>query len=156
MAHNAYLRAGLVCLLCFLFVCSYSAQQEANLVRFSNIVAEAGINFKHENGATPEKYMPETMAGGVVIFDYDDDGWPDIFFVNGGSFVDKPVAANAHHALYHNNRNGTFTDVTAASGIGVFGFGMGACSADIDNDGRPDLYITAVGANRLYRNLGNG
>jgi len=113
-------------------------------VRFVNIASEAKIGFKHENGATPQKYMPETMGGGSIIFDYNNDGWPDIFFVNGGSFVDRQKAAGARHRLYRNNKDGTFTDVTSSAGIGVSGFGMGACSADYDNDGWPDLF--AIGA----------
>ncbi|PYS37336.1 MAG: hypothetical protein DMG14_21630 [Acidobacteria bacterium] len=96
------------------------------------------------------------MAGGSMILDYNNDGWPDIFFVNGGSFTDKQKAAAARHRLYRNNKDGTFTDVTSSTGIGVSGFGMGACSADYDNDGWPDLYITGVGANKLYHNNGNG
>jgi len=132
-----------------------AAQQLAH-VQFVNIASEAKVAFKHENGATPQKYMPETMAGGSIILDYNNDGWPDIFFVNGGSFVDKQKAAGARHRLYRNNKDGTFTDVTATSGIGVSGFGMGACSADYDNDGWPDLYITSVGGNKLYHNNGSG
>ncbi len=132
------------------------AQQQDVPVRFTNIAADAGITFKHENGASPQKYMPETMAGGSIIFDYNNDGWPDIFFVNGGSFTDKQKAAGARHRLYRNNKDGTFTDVTMASGIGVSGFGMGACSADYDNDGWADLYITSFGGNKLYHNNGNG
>ena len=133
-----------------------SAAQQEHSVRFTNIAAEAKINFKHENGATPQKYMPETMAGGSIILDYNNDGWPDIFFVNGGSFADKQRAAAARHRLYRNNKDGTFTDVTAQTGIGVTGFGMGACSADYDNDGWPDVFITGLGANKLYHNNGNG
>lgn len=133
-----------------------AARPEDVSVRFTNTASEAKLVFKHENGATPQKYMPETMAGGSLFFDYNSDGWPDVFFVNGGSFTDKQKAAGARHRLFRNNKDGTFTDTTAASGIGVSGFGMGACSADYDNDGWPDLYITAVGGNRLYRNNGNG
>jgi enediyne biosynthesis protein E4 len=132
------------------------AAQQQTPVQFVNIASEAKVAFKHENGATPQKYMPETMAGGSIILDYNNDGWPDIFFVNGGSFVDKQKAAGARHRLYRNNKDGTFTDVTATSGIGVSGFGMGACSADYDNDGWPDLYITSVGGNKLYHNNGSG
>ena len=123
---------------------------------FVNVASEAGIDFRHENGATPEKFMPETMAGGGIFFDYDDDGWLDIFLVNGGSFVDESIAAGATHRLYGNNGDGTFTDVSAGSGIGVSGYGMGACSADYDNDGRVDLYVTSMGPNRLYRNESEG
>src|SRR5437868_11283705 len=110
-----------------------SAQQPNAAVTFSNVAVQAGINFKHENGATPQKFMPETMSAGALIFDYDSDGWPDIFLVNGGSFVDRKVAAAASHHLYRNNGNGTFTDKTSTSGIAASGFGMGACSADYDN-----------------------
>src|SRR5678815_4889975 len=130
-------------------------QQNASAT-FSNAAAQAGINFKHDNGATPQKYLPETMSAGALIFDYDSDGWPDIFLVNGGSFADRKVAAAARHRLYHNNGNGSFTDKTSTSGIAVSDFGMGACSADYDNDGSPDLYVTGVGSNKLYRNNGNG
>jgi hypothetical protein len=133
----------------------FSVQRKLPVI-FSNVTAQAGINFKHENGASREKYLPETMGSGVVVLDYDNDGWPDIFFVNGGSFADERAAARARHRLYRNNRNGTFTDVSAASGIGISGFGMGACSADYDNDGFADLYVTSVGSNRLYRNNGAG
>jgi hypothetical protein len=133
-----------------------AAWQQSTTVVFSSIAAQAGINFKHENGASPQKFLPETMGAGALIFDYDNDGWPDIFLVNGGSFVDSKVAAAARHRLYHNNRNSTFTDVTAASGVGVSGFAMGACSADYDNDGFPDLYVTGVASNKLYRNNGKG
>src|SRR5205807_7376406 len=106
-----------------------SARQQTAPVLFSDAARQAGINFKHENGASPQKYLPETMSAGALIFDYDNDGWPDIFLVNGGSFVDRAAAAAARHRLYHNNRDGTFTDTTASSGIAVSGFGMGACSA---------------------------
>jgi len=124
-------------------------------VQFSDVAERIGITFKHENGASPDKLLPETMSGGVVIFDYNNDGLPDLFFVNGGSFVDKKVAANAHHHLYRNTGDGKFADVTDSSGIGTFGFGMGGCAADYDNDGWPDLYVTAVGGNKLYHNTQN-
>jgi hypothetical protein len=133
-----------------------SAMQQNAAVTFSNAAAQSGINFKHENGATPQKYMPETMGAGALIFDYDSDGWPDIFLVNGGSFADSRVAAAARHRLYRNSGDGKFTDTTASSGIAVSGFGMGACSADYDNDGRADLYVTGVRFNKLYRNNGSG
>ena len=130
------------------------AAQREDPVRFSNIAPEAGIHFRHENGASADKYLPEIMGGGALIFDYDNDGWADIFFVNGGSFVAQ--TAPAGHRLYRNEADGTFTDVTASSGIGPSGFGMGACAADYDNDGWTDLYVTSFGANQLYRNTGAG
>jgi hypothetical protein len=125
-------------------------------VRFDDVATKIGVTFKHENGASPDKPLPETMGSGVVIFDYNNDGWPDLFFVNGGSFVDEHVAAAARHRLYRNNGHGKFEDVTESSGIGISGFGMGACAADYDNDGWTDLYVTAVGGNKLYHNNGDG
>ena len=150
-----WIRASVVIVLVGLEALAGAAQQESP-VRFTNIVSEAKIAFKHDNGASPQKFMPETMAGGSILLDYNNDGWPDIFLVNGGSFTDKQRAANARHRLYRNNKDGSFTDVTSASGIGVSGFGMGACSADYDNDGWPDLYVTSFGTNKLYHNNGNG
>jgi predicted nucleotidyltransferase len=123
---------------------------------FIDVATRAGIVFRQENGASPEKHLPETMGGGGIFFDYDNDGWLDIFLVNGGSFVDEGVARKATHRLYHNNGNGSFTDQTAASGIRTSGFGMGACSADYDRDGRMDLYVTSMGPSRLYRNTADG
>jgi len=124
-----YLRTGLLALIAGLLVgmVEMSAFQQDTAVQFSNIAEKAGIHFKHENGATPEKYLPETMSGGALMFDYNNDDWPDLFFVNGGSFVDKKVAAAARHRLYRNDADGKFTDLTESSGIGVSGFGMGAC-----------------------------
>jgi len=132
------------------------ALQQNAAVTFANGAAQAGLNFKHENGATPQKYLPETMSAGGLIFDYNNDGWPDVFLVNGGSFTDRKASAAASHRLYRNNGNGRFTDASAASGIGVWDFGMGACSADYDNDGWTDLYLTGVRSNKLFRNNGSG
>ena len=125
------------------------------MVQFIDVAQKIGVTFKHENGASPDKLLPETMSGGVVMFDYNNDGWPDLFFVNGGSFVDKKVAASTNHRLYRNTGDGKFADATESSGIGTFGFGMGGCAADYDNDGWPDLYVTAVGGNKLYHNTHN-
>jgi hypothetical protein len=146
--------AAFVLILAAAGICS--ALQQSSPVTFSNVAAQAGINFKHQNGASPQKFMPETMGGGSLIFDYDGDGWQDVLLINGGSFVDTRVAAAARHALYRNNGNGTFTDKSANSGIGVAGYAMGVCSADYDNDGWPDVYVTGVVSNRLYRNNGSG
>ena len=121
-----------------------------------NVSREAGIDFRHVNGASSDKYLPETMGSGGLIFDYDGDGWPDVFLVNGGSFADPRLGASAQHRLYRNDQDGTFTDTTGQAGLRVSGYGMGACAADFDNDGWADLYVTSVGTNTLYRNLGNG
>src|SRR5438046_232841 len=99
-SHQAMKRAGLI-LLPALLAPMFLSQQNLP-VRFENVAATIGVTFRHVNGASPDKPLPETMGGGVVIFDYNNDGWPDLFFVNGGSFVDKQVAAGARHRLYKN------------------------------------------------------
>src|SRR5437870_13386666 len=97
-----FLRPGLLASIVGLLVgmVEMSAFQQETPVQFSKIAEKAGIHFKHENGATPEKYLPETMGSGGLFFDYNNDGWLDVFLVNGGSFVDKQVAASARHRLY--------------------------------------------------------
>ena len=117
---------------------------------------EAGIDFRHVNGVSPDKHLVETIGSGGLFFDYDSDGWIDVFLVDGGSIADPAVARQARHRLFRNRGNGTFQDVTAQSGIQHRDYGMGACAGDYDNDGRVDLYVTNVGPNTLYRNAGNG
>jgi len=126
------------------------------LPQFVDIARQAGVAFHHTNGATAEKHVVETMGSGGVFFDYDGDGWIDIFLVDGGSIADAAVARRARHRLYRNRGNGTFEDVTDRSGIQHREYGMGACAGDYDGDGRPDLYITNYGPNTLYRNRGDG
>jgi enediyne biosynthesis protein E4 len=125
-------------------------------IAFENVAQSIGLDFEHLNGASPEKHLAETMGAGAVFFDYNNDGWPDILLVDGGSLADRATAAKARHRLYRNRGNGTFEDVTAISGIRHTSYGMGACAADYDNDGWIDLYITNFGANTLYHNNGNG
>jgi hypothetical protein len=125
-------------------------------VGFTDVTASAGVQFRQINGASREKHLAETIGSGGVFFDYDNDGWIDIFLVDGGSLADPAVARQARHRLFRNRGNGTFADVTAASGIRHLGYGMGACAGDYDNDGRVDLYVTSVGPNTLYRNAGGG
>jgi hypothetical protein len=127
----------------------------AGPVVFSDATAQAGIKFVHHNGAAGKKFLPETMGSGVVFFDFEADGWQDLFLVNS---KDWPAAARpkpALSALYRNVR-GTFSDVTRGSGLDVELYGIGASAADFDNDGRADLYVTALDGNRLFRNLGGG
>jgi hypothetical protein len=125
-------------------------------VRFTDITRQAGIDFTHVNGASTEKYLVETIGSGGLFFDYDNDGWIDIFLVDGGSLADPLVATQARHRLYRNRGNGTFEDVTTRSMIRHRAYGMGACAGDYDNDGWVDLYITNFGPNILYRNGGDG
>jgi hypothetical protein len=124
--------------------------------QFVDIARQAGVLFHHTNGASSEKHLVETMGSGGLFFDYDGDGWIDIFLVDGGSVADATLDRRAHHRLYHNRGNGTFEDVTERSGIQHRAYGMGACAGDYDGDGRPDLYITNYGPNALYHNRGGG
>ena len=123
--------------------------------QLEDIAKRAGITFKHTSDPA-KKYIVESMSGGVIIFDYDRDGWPDIYFTNAPS-VDMAIKGQkSRGALYHNNHDGTFTDVTDKAGVANPCFAMGGAVGDYDNDGSPDLYITCLGGNVLYHNNGNG
>jgi enediyne biosynthesis protein E4 len=127
---------------------------------FVDVAARAGLTVRNVNGGTEQKrYIVESTGSGVAILDYDRDGWPDIFLVNGAEMPNpsKPSSnppPTSH--LFHNNHDGTFTDVTAQAGLISTGWGQGVCVGDYDNDGFDDLFVTAYGKNRLFRNLGNG
>ncbi|HEX5234617.1 MAG TPA: CRTAC1 family protein [Silvibacterium sp.] len=124
-------------------------------IHFTDITTSAGIHFKHNSGAFGNKYLPETMGSGVCFIDYDNDGWQDILLVNS---MDWPghKTGTSYPALYHNNHDGTFTDVTRHAGLDVEMYGMGCAIGDYDNDGYDDIYITGVGSSRLFHNLRNG
>jgi enediyne biosynthesis protein E4 len=130
-----------------------TTQSPAN-VQFVNVAAQSGIDFQHVSGASPDRHLYEIMSGGGLFFDYDKDGWLDVFLVDGGSLTNPVTDKTARHRLYRNRGNGTFQDVTASSGIAHNGYGMGACAADVNNDGWIDLYVTSVGVNTLYQNNG--
>ena len=135
-------------------------------ITFSDITQAAGINFKHVNGAFGQKWLPETMGSGLAWIDYDGDGYQDLFLVNSRQWTDeerksghqppgKP-GAPVTCKLYHNNGNGTFTDVTEKAGLNIPMYGMGVAVGDVDNDGRPDIFVTGVGRNYLFHNNRNG
>ncbi len=123
-------------------------------VRFVDVTAKAGIHFTHHSGAAGKKYLPETLGAGCAFIDLDGDGWPDILLINGKDF--SPGSKKYLPAFYHNNHNGTFTDVTKGSGLDVEMYGMGVAVADYDNDGLPDVYITALDGDHLFHNQGHG
>jgi enediyne biosynthesis protein E4 len=124
-------------------------------IEFSDVTTQAGIRFKHNSGAFGKKYLPETVGAGGAFLDYDNDGWQDILLVNSMDWPENKKR-KSFLALYHNNKDDTFTDVTHQSGLGVEIYGIGVAVADYDNDGNDDIYITCVGPNHLFRNLGGG
>jgi len=131
----------------------WAAALDRPAVVFTDVTAQAGIHFTHNAGRTGKKYLPEAMGAGAAFFDADGDGWPDILLINGKDFTPRGRRTTA--ALYRNNRNGTFTDVTAGSGLDVEIYGLGVAIGDFDNDGRDDVYITALDGDHLFHNEGN-
>jgi hypothetical protein len=135
---------------------SASSQQPASkapVANFIDIAEKAGLTMLNVfGGIDTKKYIIETTGTGVAIFDYDNDGWPDIFIVNGTTLQGFPKGNAPTNHLYHNNHDGTFTDVTTKAGLTATGWGQGVCVGDYDNDGWEDLYVTSYGKNRLYHN----
>src|SRR5467141_3147947 len=166
--HSSFLR-----LICFLGLCAWLSIQSASspsvstgnseranakpIVHFTDVAQKAGLTapviFGGENTKT---YIIETTGTGVAIFDYDNDGWPDIFVVNGTTLEASPTGKGPASHLYHNNHDGTFSDVTAKAGLTQTGWGQGVCVGDYDSDGFEDLYVTYYGKNVLYHNNGDG
>ncbi len=142
-----------------LLLCSAASQEE-----FTDVARVMGINFRLENSPTTQKYLPETMCGGVAVFDFDNDGRLDIFFTNGARIDDpmpdgkKPEKSDARYSnrLFHQNPDGTFTDVTGKAGLAGTGYSMGVAVGDYDNDGFEDLFVTGLDRATLYHNNGNG
>lgn len=134
------------------------------LPNFVDVAARSGIPFKHDASRTSQKYLIEAMGSGVAVFDYDGDGYLDIFFANGAKLGDPmtpgkdPDKSDPRfwNRLYHNNADGSFSDMTVRAGLKGSGYAMGVAVADYDNDGRPDLYVTNFGRNSLYHNNGDG
>jgi enediyne biosynthesis protein E4 len=137
-----------------LLCCVSWGARASEQITFKDITRQAGIQFVHNNGAHGKKYLPETMGPGCAFIDYDNDGYPDILLINGRDL--EPSARHTTLKLYHNNGNGTFTDVTAKSGLALEMFGLGVAVGDFDNDGFDDIFITALGQSHLFRNSGKG
>ena len=126
-------------------------------VSFVNVARESGLNAKTIfGGEHKNKYLLETTGCGVAFYDYDNDGWLDIFLVNGTRLEGFPAGSEPTSHLFRNNRDGTFTDVTAKAGVAHSGWGQGVCVGDYDNDGWDDLFVTYFGKNVLYHNNGDG
>jgi len=128
----------------------------AGIASFADVTRSAGLDFHLTCGSLEKRFVMESMCGGIAVFDYDNDGWMDIFLVNGSTLEDMRAGKCHPSKLYRNNHDGTFTDVTAKSGLGHCGWGFGAAVGDYDNDGWEDLYITYLDGAVLYHNNGNG
>ena len=152
---KAYVVRALLAVLGFVFTSQVASQNPNNTpIQFTNVTASAGIHFKHFKGNQGISINREEFGPGVCVADFDGDGWQDIYFVNGKDLYGKGLSAV--NALYRNNHDGTFTDVTDKSGVPGTGYGLGCVWGDFDNDGLPDLFVTQYGKNVLYRNNGNG
>ncbi len=135
-----------------------SVSAELPSAKFVDVTSAAGVTFLHNNGAYGDKLLPESMGGGVAFLDYDNDGRPDLLFVNSDYWPGQRPAGkpDSTMALFHNEGGGKFTEATAGSGLDVSLYGMGVAVGDYDNDGRVDVFLSAVHGNRLFRNLGEG
>ncbi|MFN2513345.1 MAG: CRTAC1 family protein [Pyrinomonadaceae bacterium] len=152
---------SLVAILAFNLTLNSNAQKtsrpaERTAVAFEEVPPQvSGINWSHDNAHSPDRQLPETVGAGCAFFDYDNDGWMDLYLVNSGPSDFFAPSAPLKNALYRNNRDGTFTNVTDKAGVAGGRFGMGVAAADYDDDGHVDLYVTNYGRNTLYRNNGN-
>src|SRR2546427_2666375 len=137
--------------------CAALPAAEESTIRFEDIAQKSGLLFTSDSSPTPNKNQPETMVGGVALIDYDNDGYLDIYFVNGAAIPSlKKGSPRYWNRLYHNNHDGTFTDVTEKAGVMGEGYGMGAAIGDYDNDGWPDIFLANVTKNQLYHNNHDG
>jgi hypothetical protein len=133
-----------------------AASDRAAGLQLVDVAQEAGITFRHQNGASGRLYLPETMGSGCAFLDYNGDGRLDLLLINSSRLPGFAGKGPFYPALYRNDGNGRFTDVTRAAGLAVERYGIGVAVGDYDNDGWPDVYLTGLGSNALYRNNGNG
>ena len=139
-----------------LLACGQTPRDATDSVHFTEITSEAGLDFVHYNGFSGEYYYVETFGAGAAFFDYDADGWQDLYLVNGTYLTGHPPDPRPVNRLYHNSGEGTFADVTASSATGDPGYGFGCAAADYDADGDQDLFVANYGPNAFYRNDGAG
>ena len=135
-------------------VAGIAGPAESANVKFTDVTASAGIHFVHNAGKAGKKYLPETLGSGAAFIDMDGDGWIDILLINSKDWTAR--GRKSLCALYRNNHNGTFTEITAGSGLDVEMYGIGVSVGDYDNDGRDDIYITALEGDHLFHNEGGG
>lgn len=138
------------------FLLMVSAAQGQSPVLLHDVTKETGIDFQHTDGSTGKRYLVEYISAGLALFDYNGDGWTDIYFLNGAPLGGAKATVPPKNVLYRNDGNWVFTDVTEEAGVGDTGFGLGVTAADFDNDGDQDLYLNNFGPNVLYRNNGDG
>jgi len=144
-------------LFCFATGCLLAQSPASSPIVFDEIARQSGVDFIFNNSVTPNKNQPESVVGGVALLDYDGDGYLDIYFVNGAAIPSlQKEGPQYKNRLYHNNHNGTFTDVTEKAGVAGDGYDVGVAIGDYDNDGRPDIYTVGVTRNHLYHNNGDG
>src|SRR5690349_7229737 len=142
---------------CSLLLAGASNPPSPAPIKFEEVAAKSGLHFITQNSPTPNKNQIETMVAGVALLDYDGDGYLDIYLVNGAAIPSLQKEAPTYwNRLFHNNHDGTFTDVTERAGVAGAGYGMGVAVGDYDNDGRPDLFLANVTSNQLFHNNGDG
>jgi len=139
-----------------MLLCALACARTDGGIVLSDVTKETGITFIHTDGSSGRRYIVETVSAGLALFDYDGDGDEDIYFLNGAPLKGTKVSKPPTDALYRNDGNFKFTDVTKQAGVGDTGFGLGIAAADYDNDGDLDIYINNYGPNVLYRNNGDG
>jgi hypothetical protein len=153
----ASLHCALYSLVTASLVCGHVFAQQSTAIRFANRARQSGVTFVLHNGTTEDKPIVDSILGGVALFDYDNDGYLDIYFTNGATLPGlSKTGPGFYNHLYHNNHDGTFTDVTDRAGVRGAGYSIGVAAADFDNDGWTDIYVTGINQNILYHNNGNG
>ena len=145
-----------MCIVMQILLCTFCQLCNSSTILLRDVTKETGITFIHTDGGCGERYVMETVSAGLALFDYDNDGYIDIYFLNGAPLKGTKVDGSPRNELYRNEGNWKFTNVTEKAGVGDTGYGLGVTVGDYDNDGDSDIYLNNHGPNVLYRNNGNG